>query len=258
MNVGVNTTEPVLSLRGLSHRFVRNDGSEVRALDDVSLDVLPGEFICILGRSGHGKTTLLNAIAGLQPVERGEVHALGRPVRGPGTDRGVIFQRDSVFPWMRVEENVAFGLRVRGLKRRERLGLAREQLARVGLSAVARAWPRELSGGMRARVAIAAVFATDPPILLADEPFGTLDYVTKRQLQAVLRELWHRSGKTVLFVTHDVEEALMLGTRVIVVGNGAIAEDRAVDLPMPRTDDDLASPQGLALRHLLLRHMGLE
>ena len=250
--------EPVLSVRGLSHRFVRNDGSEVLALNDASLDVLPGEFICILGRSGHGKTTLLNAIAGLLSVQQGEVRALGRPVRGPGTDRGVIFQRDSVFPWMRVEENVAFGLRVRGMPVRERLGRAREQLSQVGLAEVARAWPRELSGGMRARVAIAAVFAIDPPILLADEPFGTLDYVTKRQLQAVLRDLWRRTGKTVLFVTHDVDEALMLGTRVIVVGNGAIAEDRPVDLPMPRSDDDLATPQGLALKHLLLHHMGLE
>jgi ABC-type nitrate/sulfonate/bicarbonate transport system ATPase subunit len=249
---------PVLSIRDLGHRFVRNDGSEVVALDRVSLDVLPGEFICILGRSGHGKTTLLNVIAGLLPAGRGEVRSLGRPVAGPGTDRGVIFQRDSVFPWMRVEDNVAFALRVRGLARSERLRIAHEQLSRVGLGEVARAWPRELSGGMRARVAIAAVFAIDPPILLADEPFGTLDYVTKRQLQAVLRELWQRTGKTVLFVTHDVEEALMLGTRVIVVSNGAIAEDRPVNLPMPRTDDDLATPKGLALKHLLLHHMGLE
>jgi NitT/TauT family transport system ATP-binding protein len=111
---------------------------------------------------------------------------------------------------------------------------------------------------MRARVAIAAVFANDPPILLADEPFGALDYVTRRQLQAVLRDLWQRMRKTVLFVTHDVDEAMILGTRVIVVRNGSIAEDRAIDLPMPRSDDDLAIPEGLALKHLLLHHMGLE
>jgi len=111
---------------------------------------------------------------------------------------------------------------------------------------------------MRARVAIAAVFANDPPILLADEPFGALDYVTRRQVQAVLRDLWRRTGKTVLFVTHDVDEAMMLGTRVIVVSNGRIVEDRAIELPMPRSDDDVATPAGLALKHLLLHHMGLE
>ena len=251
-------TTPVISVRHLTQTFTRTDGGRVLALDDVSLDIPAGEFACILGRSGHGKTTLLNAIAGLLPVGEGDIRALDRPVTGPGTDRGVIFQKDAVFPWMRVEDNVAFGLKVRGIDRAGRMRIAREHLASVGLEAVSRAWPRELSGGMRARVAIAAVFANDPPILLADEPFGALDYVTRRQLQAVLRELWQRTGKTVLFVTHDVEEALLLGTRVIVVSHGAIAEDRAVDLPVPRTDDDLATPQGLALKHLLLHHMGLE
>jgi NitT/TauT family transport system ATP-binding protein len=159
---------------------------------------------------------------------------------------------------MRVVDNVAFGLRVRNVPKEERLRIAREHLALVGLSSVARAWPRELSGGMRARVAIAAVFANDPPILLADEPFAALDYVTRRQVQTVLRDLWHRTGKTVLFVTHDVDEAMMLGTRVIVVNNGRIAEDRPIELPMPRSDDDVATPAGLALKHLLLHHMGLE
>lgn len=249
---------PVISVRNLTHQFTRADGSRVAALNNVSLDVPAGEFVCILGRSGHGKTTLLNAIAGLLPVSSGGIRALDQPVTGPGTDRGVIFQKDAVFPWMRVDDNVAFGLKVQGYRRGDRLRIARQQLASVGLEAVSRAWPRELSGGMRARVAIAAVFANDPPILLADEPFGALDYVTRRQLQAVLREQWRRTGKTVLFVTHDVEEALLLGTRVIVVSHGEIAEDRPVELPIPRTDDDLATPEGLALKHLLLHHMGLE
>lgn len=248
----------ILSLRDIGVRFTRADGTPVVALNDVSLDVFPGEFVCILGRSGHGKTTLLNVAAGLLIAQRGEVRVTDRPVTGPGTDRGVIFQQDAVFPWMRVEDNVAFGLRVRNVSKKERLQIAREHLALVGLSSAARAWPRELSGGMRARVAIAAVFANDPPILLADEPFGALDYVTRRQLQVVLRDLWRRTGKTVLFVTHDVDEAMMLGTRVIVVNNGGIAEDRAVDLPIPRSDDDVATPEGLALKHLLLHHMGLE
>jgi NitT/TauT family transport system ATP-binding protein len=254
----MNPGEPILSVRDIEVHFVRADGTPVLALDSVSLDVSPGEFVCILGRSGHGKTTLLNVVAGLLSAQRGEVRVMHLPVSGPGTDRGVIFQQDAVFPWMRVLDNVAFGLRVRKVSRQERLRIAREHLALVGLSSVARAWPRELSGGMRARVAIAAVFANDPPILLADEPFGALDYVTRRQVQAVLRDLWRRTGKTVLFVTHDVDEAMMLGTRVIVVSNGRIVEDRAIELPMPRSDDDVATPAGLALKHLLLHHMGLE
>jgi NitT/TauT family transport system ATP-binding protein len=254
----MNPKEAILSVRNIEVRFVRADGTPVVALNGVSLDVFPGEFVCILGRSGHGKTTLLNVVAGLLSAQRGNVRVMNLPVTRPGTDRGVIFQQDAVFPWMRVEDNVAFGLSVRNVPKRERLQIAREHLRLVGLSSVARAWPRELSGGMRARVAIAAVFANDPPILLADEPFGALDYVTRRQVQAVLRDLWRRTGKTVLFVTHDVDEAMMLGTRVIVVNNGSIAEDRAIDLPMPRSDDDIATAAGLALKHLLLHYMGLE
>jgi ABC-type nitrate/sulfonate/bicarbonate transport system ATPase subunit len=250
--------KPILAVRDIGVSFVRTDGTPVVALKEVCLEVCPCEFLCILGRSGHGKTTLLNVVAGLLRAQHGEVRVMDQLVTGPGTDRGVIFQQDAVFPWMRVEENVAFGLRVRKISKEERLRIAREHLALVGLASVARAWPRELSGGMRARVAIAAVFANDPPILLADEPFGALDYVTRRQLQAVLHELWRRTGKTVLFVTHDVDEAMMLGTRVIVVKNGGIAEDRTIDLPMPRSDDDIATPEGLALKHLLLHHLGLE
>ena len=250
--------KPALAVRDIGVRYVRTDGTPVVALDGVSLQILPGEFVCMLGRSGHGKTTLLNVVAGLLKAHRGEVRVMDRVVTAPGPDRGVIFQQDAVYPWMRVEDNVAFGLRVGRMSKQERLRIAREHLALVGLSSVARAWPRELSGGMRARVAIAAVFANDPPILLADEPFGALDYVTRRQLQAVMQNLWQRTGKTVLFVTHNVDEAMMLGTRVIVVKNGAIAEDRAIGLPVPRSDDDVATPEGLAIKHLLLHHLGLE
>lgn len=247
-----------LSINDLSVEFRRADGNKVQALDRIALDVSAGEFVCVLGRSGHGKTTLLNAVAGLIDYQHGEITALGRKVTGPGTDRGVIFQRDAVFPWMRVEDNVAFGLRFAGKDKAERLRLARAQLEMVGLGSVARAWPRELSGGMRARVAVASVFANDPPILLADEPFGALDYVTRRQLQEVLLDLWQRTGKTVVFVTHDVDEALRLATRIIVVANGRIAEDKQTELPTPRTDDDLATPAALQLKHLMLHHLGLE
>jgi NitT/TauT family transport system ATP-binding protein len=258
MDLAMSAPKPILAVRDVGVRFTRSDGTAVHALKDVSLDVLPAEFVCILGRSGHGKTTLLNVVAGLLKAQQGEVRVMERLVIGPGIDRGVVFQQDAVFPWMRVEDNVAFGLKVRKISKQERLRIAREHLALVGLSSVAHAWPRELSGGMRARVAIAAVFANNPPILLADEPFGALDYVTRRQLQTVLHDLWQRTGKTVLFITHDVDEAMMLGTRIIVVKNGEIAEDRMIDLPVPRNDDDLATPEGLSLKHLLLHHLGLE
>jgi ABC-type nitrate/sulfonate/bicarbonate transport system ATPase subunit len=251
-------TRCAVSVRDLSIEFVRTDGGRVRALNHVSLDINEGEFLCVLGRSGHGKTTLLNVIAGLLVGYTGDVLVLGKSVKGPGVDRGVIFQKDAVFPWMRVEDNVAFGLRVTGTPRAERLRVARAHLDMVGLADVARAWPRELSGGMRARVAVAGVFASDPPILLADEPFGALDYVTRRQLQEVLFQLWGRTHKTVVFVTHDVDEALRLATRVIVISNGAVVEDQPVPLPIPRSDDDLATPRGLELKHLLLHHIGLE
>jgi len=249
---------PALQVDELSVAFSRADGSAVQALDGVSLTVEQGEFICVLGRSGHGKTTLLNAIAGLNQPQSGSIQAMGQQISGPGVDRGVIFQRDAVFPWMRVEDNVGFGLRVAGRPRDEQRMVALAQLENVGLSHVAQAWPRELSGGMRARVAVASVFAMDPPILLADEPFGALDYVTRRQLQEVLLTLWQKTRKTIFFVTHDVDEALRLATRIIVVGNGRILVDMPTNLPVPRSDEQIASARGLELRHLLLHNLGLE
>jgi NitT/TauT family transport system ATP-binding protein len=159
----MQSASPVVSIRNLDVRFTRADGSVVKALNQISLDIAAGEFVCILGRSGHGKTTLLNVVAGLLTMYEGELLVMDKPVTGPGTDRGVIFQRDAVYPWMRVEDNVAFGLMVRGVGKEERLRVARDQIAQVGLTPVARAWPRELSGGMRARVAIASVFANDRP-----------------------------------------------------------------------------------------------
>ena len=161
MGLIMDPEKPILAVRDIGVSFVRADGTSVVALKEVCLDVFRGEFLCILGRSGHGKTTLLNLVAGLLTAQHGQVQVMGQLVTGPGTDRGVIFQQDAVFPWMRVEENVAFGLRVRNIPKGERLRIAREHLALVGLSSVARAWPKELSGGMRARVAIAAVFAND-------------------------------------------------------------------------------------------------
>jgi NitT/TauT family transport system ATP-binding protein len=245
-------------LEKVSVTFTRSGGDRVTAISDVDLRVGAGEFLCVIGRSGEGKTTLLNVIAGLVGPTEGHVFVGEREIRGPGADRGVIFQADCVYPWMRVADNVGFGLRIKGVPRARRNEIVAEYLEMVGLAHVAQSWPRELSGGMRSRVAVASVFANDPEVLLADEPFGALDYVTRRRLQNVMLGLWERTGKTVVFVTHDVEEALLLATRIIVVGGGHVLEDRAVALPRPRDEDVLASREAVEIRRALLGHLGLE
>lgn len=237
--------------------FARAGGARIDALAGVELEIGRGEFVCVVGQSGEGKTTLLNAIAGLVPLSDGEVLIDGRRVRKPGVDRGVIFQNDSVFPWMRVLANVEFGLRVQHMPRRRRRSVALEHLQLVGLDHVARSWPRELSGGMRARVAVAAAFANDPEVLLADEPFGALDYVTRRRLQEVILEQWERTEKTIFFVTHDVEEALLLASRIIVVRGGVVVESLDVELSRPRSEDVLASEEATSLRSAILQHLGI-
>lgn len=246
-----------VDMRAARVTFTRADGSRVAALAGIDLEIQRGEFVCVIGRSGEGKTTLLNAIAGLVPLSGGEVLVNGHPVTKPGADRGVIFQNDSVFPWMRVLANVEFGLRVRGIPRKNRRTVAMEHLRLVGLEPVAHSWPRELSGGMRARVAVAAVFANDPEVLLADEPFGALDYVTRRRLQEVILEQWERTRKTVVFITHDVEEALVLATRIIVVSGGRVVENLPILLERPRAEVILASSEAVAVRTRILRHLGI-
>ena len=254
----------MIEARSLTRTFVRADGQIVTALADLNVSIAPGEFTCVIGPSGHGKSTLLHLAAGLLEPSRGEILVGGKPVRGPGPDRGMVFQRDSVFPWKRVLANVEYGLKCRGVPERERRETARRFLAEVGLEGVEKSWPRELSGGMLKRVAVATVFANDSEVLLLDEPFGPLDYVTRRQLQALLLKLWAQSQtasgsrRTVLFVTHDVDEAITLADRILVIKQGRLIEDLRVSLPRPRTDDDLALPEALAAKHILLRHLGLE
>jgi len=245
-------------LERVSVTFTRSSGGTVTAIENVNLTVEAGELLCVIGRSGEGKTTLLNVIAGLVPPNEGRVLVGEREIHGTGADRGVIFQADCVYPWMRVAENVGFGLRVKGVPRSQRDRVVAEYLELVGLSHVAKSWPRELSGGMRSRVAVASVFANDPDVLLADEPFGALDYVTRRRLQEVMLDLWQRTRKTIVFVTHDVEEALLLGTRIIVVGGGHILDDHPVNLPRPRDEEILASREAVETRRRLLSFLGLE
>jgi len=251
----------MIELSHVGRSFTRGDGQNVRAVDDVSLTVPEGEFVCLIGPSGCGKSTLLQMIAGLLEPSNGAIVVAGREIDGPGRERGMVFQKDSVFPWMKVLDNVEYGLKCRGMPAEERRTIARAYLQRVGLAHVENAWPRELSGGMLKRVAIAAVFANGGQVLLLDEPFGALDYVTRRHLQDALLDLWDEAGKakrTVLFVTHDVDEALTLADRVLVIHSGRIIDDLSVAATRPRTTDSLLAPAMVAIKHKLLAHLGLE
>lgn len=208
------------------------------ALRDVSLTVRGGEFICLLGPSGSGKTTLLNLMAGFIRPTEGEVRIAGQPVRGPGPDRGVVFQQYGLFPWMTVIENVAFGLRNQGLSRKQSRTHALDHLQQVGLTEFAHAHPHQLSGGMQQRVAIARVWALQSPILLMDEPFGALDVGTRSRMQQHLLSVWEGSRRTIVFITHNVSEAVSLGDRIVVFSPrpGRIVGEVAVRIPHPRSD----------------------
>jgi NitT/TauT family transport system ATP-binding protein len=254
-----------LALRGVTRSYLRRTEGRARqsfaALGPLDVQVSDGEFVALIGPSGCGKSTLLQLVAGLTPSSSGSIVLKGREIEGPGAERGMVFQRDSVFPWMRVIDNVEYGLKCRGVGAAERRAMARDYLARVGLAHVERAWPRELSGGMLKRVAIAAVFANGGEVLLLDEPFGALDYVTRRQLHQVLLALWDAPGakrRTVLFVTHDVDEAQTLADRIIAMRQGRIVDDLPVGAARPRNDDSLLAPEMVAIKHKLLAHLGLE
>jgi ABC-type nitrate/sulfonate/bicarbonate transport system ATPase subunit len=252
----------MIELVRVKRSFRRADGQVVNAVNDTSFVIESGEFVCVVGPSGCGKTTLLQMLAGLLEPSDGEIIVDSAPVRGPGPERGVVFQKDSVFPWMRVIDNVEYGLKCRGVPAAERREIARTYLKHVGLSHVERAWPRELSGGMLKRVAVATVFANGSPVLMLDEPFGALDYVTRHQLHDVLLNLWSADDldarRTVLFVTHDVDEALVLADRIMVFRNGDLVDDIPVDVARPRTVDSLLLREMVAVKHKLLHHLGLD
>jgi len=247
----------MISIRGARCTFKHTSGRKVEALRGVDVEIDEGEFVCLVGRSGHGKSTLLRALAGLNPLSAGEIVVNGARVTGPGPDRGMVFQEDTVFPWMRVKDNVAFGLRAMGRPSDVVDAGVAEWLAAVQLPEVAGSWPKELSGGMRKRVAIATVFATGARILLMDEPFGALDYVTRLTLHRLLLDLWRRTGRTIVFVTHDIEEALLLGDRILVMSDGRLVEDIEVDLARPRTEDVRASARAVAITKTIHRNLGL-
>ena len=222
-----------LTIRDLSKTyFDAYAGAHVNAVRDVSLDVPAGEFVSIVGPSGCGKSTILNMVAGFIPPSSGEIRVGDHAVTGPGPDRGVVFQSFALFPWKTVLENVAFGPKMRGVARPERERIAREFLDLAGLGHAAERYPNELSGGMQQRVGVARALANEPDVLLMDEPFASVDAQTRMTLQEELTRIWQERRPTVLFITHDVPEAVFLANRVVVLSKGRVLEE--VDMPLPR------------------------
>jgi NitT/TauT family transport system ATP-binding protein len=224
------------------NKVFHTEGRALVALKDISLDIPRGQFICLLGPSGCGKSTLLNAVAGFALPSSGTIVADGKPVTGPGPERGMVFQEYALFPWMTVEQNIAFGLEIKGVEKTAIAQRVGELLAMLSLSDFRQRFPKDLSGGMRQRVAIARVLALDSPILLMDEPFGALDALTRRNLQDELLRIWAEVKKTIIFVTHSIEEAIYLADRIVVMTYrpGTIKRDLLVDLPRLR---DPAAPE---------------
>jgi ABC-type nitrate/sulfonate/bicarbonate transport system ATPase subunit len=250
-----------LLIENVSRVFPAVSGrTPTRALEPVNMTVGDNDFVTILGPSGCGKSTLLRIVAGLDTPTTGRVLLDGREVTRPGPDRGMVFQSYTLFPWLTVAENVAFGLREKGIAPRERQDVSRQWLDRVGLTSFADHYPKQLSGGMQQRTAIARALANGPDILLLDEPFGALDNQTRALMQELLLGIWERERKTVLFVTHDIEEAIFLASRVLVMSArpGRIKADVAVDLPHPRHYTVKTSPEFSKLKARLTEDIRAE
>jgi len=243
----------LVEVKGVTKRFAVADG-DITALARIDLAIRRGEFVCLIGASGCGKSTLLRIIAGFEEPTTGSVTVSGQAITGPGSDRGMVFQDYALFPWMTVRQNIAFGPRQRGLRKVEIASIAEEFTRLVGLERFADRYPSQLSGGMKQRVAIARVLANDATVLLMDEPFGALDALTREQLQRELLQIWSRTGVTIVFVTHSVEEAVLLADRVLVMsaGPGRIENDIAIDLPRPR---DVASSDFNSVRRAVAGHL---
>jgi NitT/TauT family transport system ATP-binding protein len=245
---------PKLQLRDIMMTFRTRRGDEVIAVDNLSLDVYNGEFLSIVGPSGCGKSTLLRVVAGLIEPTSGEVLLDGRLVTRPGADRGMVFQSYTLFPWLTVKGNVEFGPRLKGLSRSECSRLAQQYLEMVGLKAFENSYPKELSGGMMQRVAIARALANDPEVLLMDEPFGALDAQTRAIMQELLVNLWQYTPKTIIFVTHDIDEALFISDRVYIMTArpGRIKQVLNVELPRPRAFEMITTPEFIEQKKLVL------
>jgi ABC-type nitrate/sulfonate/bicarbonate transport system ATPase subunit len=250
-----------LSILGVSRSFpAQQGGAPTVALQATDLNVAENDFITILGPSGCGKSTLLRIVAGLDRQTAGEVSLEGRAISGPGADRGMVFQSYTLFPWLTVRENVCFGLRERGIARTQQIEIADAYLAKVGLRGFEDHFPKQLSGGMQQRTAIARALANNPRMLLMDEPFGALDHQTRELMQELLLGIWEAERKTVLFVTHDIDEAVFMGTRVVVMSArpGRIKLDRKVPLAHPRHYSVKTSTEFAALKAELTEQVRVE
>jgi NitT/TauT family transport system ATP-binding protein len=248
-----DTAIPILELRGVSKQFTLQ-GQRIEALHDAHLRVHNGEFVCLIGASGCGKSTLLRIVAGFETTTRGQALMWGNPIAGPGPERGMVFQDYGLFPWLTVRGNIAFGPISRGLATAEVRDIVERFITLVGLQRFAEAYPHQLSGGMKQRVAIARVLANDAEIVLMDEPFGALDAMTRERLQDELLEIWQRTGLTVLFVTHSIEEAVFLADRIVVMSPapGRIESEVAVSLGRPR---DVVAPDFNEMRRELAQKL---
>ncbi|HVG58555.1 MAG TPA: ABC transporter ATP-binding protein [Hyalangium sp.] len=242
-----------ISVAELGHRYA----NKVVALKDVNLNIRSGEFVCLLGPSGCGKSTLLYALAGHVKPTGGSVAIDGKPIAGPGPNRLLMFQEAALFPWMTVLGNLKFALAARGVPRAQREPRAREFIRRVHLNGFEDSLPHQLSGGMKMRASLARALAVDSAVLLMDEPFGSLDAQTRVHMQELLQSIWLRTSKTVVFVTHDVHEALMLGTRVVVMAPrpGRIVKDLEIHLPMPRMPEDARLDEMARYLRMLMRQV---
>lgn len=245
--------ESILQVRNLTKIFEGQNGS-VTALDHVSFEVAKSEFVMIVGPSGCGKTTLINIIGGLEKGTSGEVLLDGMVISGPGADRGMVFQNYSLFPWLSVQKNVEFGLRMKKVPAKERAEQAARYIELVGLKGFEDALPKQLSGGMKQRVAIARTLANEPEILLMDEPFGALDAQTRVVMQELLSDISRHTGTTILFITHDIDEAVLLGERIYVMSRrpGTVREMIRVELPPERSHHMLVDPRFLATKERIM------
>jgi NitT/TauT family transport system ATP-binding protein len=240
-----------VEISDITRRFTRDDGESVPAIDGLTLSIGDDEFISFVGPSGCGKTTLLRIIAGLDHADSGEVRVDGNRIEGPGPRVGMVFQEYSLFPWRSVLDNIAFGQEMRGVSKRVRHDTARHYIRLVGLEQFEKSYPYELSGGMRQRVAIARALANDPDLLLMDEPFGALDAQTRNKMQAELLTIWERSKKTILFVTHSVDEAVYLSDRIVVMSPRPGKIRCIVPVPIPRPRNRTAPGFGELRRDVL-------
>lgn len=245
-------TEVKIRAINITHIF-KGKGREIEALEDLNLAVNDGEFVTVIGPSGCGKTTLIKIFAGLTIPTQGKILLDGKEVKGPGADRGMVFQQDAVFPWMTVEQNVEFGPLMRGISREKRDEIVKDIVKLVGLDGFEKFYPKELSGGMRKRVDLARAYASDPEVMLMDEPFGMLDSQTRSKMQDELAKIWGKRKKTVIFITHDLEEAIYLADRVVVLTArpGKIKKFFKINFPRPRSLELTISEEFLNVKRTL-------